>query len=752
MFTILKNLNEVLNVCTVNPQREKFGTAIKARKKSVITSMFTFLNNNEDIKLRLLEQTKSLSKEFLNPGAEIIALDYPQEHFEYLAQLYIYRQSIDKAEKDTRKKIVKTTVRQYFPTKDFRTKVRDVILKYDFTIPTRNLESFTRYHCELIRMIQCFKSLSDYEDYMGDFFKDDKTAKLSALDYAAHMHNISVKVDSSIKESGVDTIFSIPKSEITSLKTYFSCLTYGLTAAQRNEFLEKYLDPQIYPHCVTATTFLIQNPTRVGQRDIILRKTDAELLRRTFVLKDKMKYPEEKDRIQNQLIKRKNARGAKELLPSVIAAIKLNCFFGSDYDNTVKFYNKLFVDQTEEDKDQSDSVHIYLTNNNLTAEKLFEILSERQKNLELTAEDKKDYKDDDDNDDEEEKTESNVLDNLLQVSAQADTLFEENLEEHALSQDIIAEQTKAEMKSKQHPDDEFDNDDNEPIEKKKKEKGSDKPTPQKKVKRKFDPDRVYSSPKKKRKKKYVKSSTSKPDPKAVQATGQEIMVSIGVLTGINRRLEELTETNDRLANLTVDNKRQKDLDLLQARAAEQRKIMGAETEADKWVLAEINDKCLACDTVLYEAGNFLKGLQKETAILQSFDDALWKLIGKEPLITGKNWGGKIQKKLAGKFETIEAHYHGRRFDPGKRVNINGKKRHLKLNEALVFYVTQHSTTKGIKYCLAIKLWHLRDPDTPLYRGHRGRRIYEIGGLVKPADSIDPISMRPTCNMAVLHVE
>ena len=75
-----------------------------------------------------------------------------------------------------------------------------------------------------------------------------------------------------------------------------------------------------------------------------------------------------------------------------------------------------------------------------------------------------------------------------------------------------------------------------------------------------------------------------------------------------------------------------------------------------------------------------------------------------------------------------------------------------MNETLVFYVTEHSTTDAIKYCMSIKLWNSRDPEDPAPQ-RRNARIYSIGNLVKSADRIDVDNWKCTGkNMAVLHVQ
>lgn len=149
MYPIIFKKDECYVISVLHPKKNNRVSAEvqKERKRTVIKEMLDFLNKNPKIKDALSIQSSNYYKDIIAPGGDLIAKEYEEKHFDYLAQMYlynIYHNSIDMEDKKKRRAIIKETVFEYFYLNVFRKEARKFLLKFSFCIPTVNLEAYAR--------------------------------------------------------------------------------------------------------------------------------------------------------------------------------------------------------------------------------------------------------------------------------------------------------------------------------------------------------------------------------------------------------------------------------------------------------------------------------------------------------------------------------------------------------------------------------------------------------------------------------
>ncbi|WP_340149452.1 hypothetical protein [uncultured Sneathiella sp.] len=731
MFALMKPKKEQENIYTIKvigprtgiiPYNKELSEQNKNKVAEIITN---YSIRNSDYEGKLKNNNLTLHNDVITPAMNLIADYYPEESLEFAAQLYAYYKTIPQKKKDPLERFIRAYCKKYFYTEAFASSVAEYINDICFSCPTRYLDIFVKMACmQVSAEIAFVKDINEKNEIWRSFFNKPGVPEQLQQELKVRQKSMLYKITPCFKETFLKTgktvndeqykkacldianimgiVVILPKQQEQKLAQLIG-ENYDILSRIKKFYDEKY------------SIETMHSPERKIE-------CGGKLLTQYLEKKGNIGLDELNSQIEREYDDTLSIQINEMLFPSVIRLIRTDIFDGEEVRETRKCFKGLMQTQGVEDESELSTSLEIVRNNGLTAEELYDSTKK------LTSE--KELKSDGIN-----KSTYNEQDqDLMRVSGECDSLLQEILEDAAAEQKPLAPADDEEKKN--------DEQDQKPVRKRKAKK------------RKFDLTKTYVSPKKKKKKKMtmapIKDTAEQPAP---QPDSEDILISVGVLRGIDFRLDEITSLVKRLTKVkTNDDHVNTQLSELKKQALAQQQSLSIIAEAEEWTLSEVNQQLLACDEVIGNGNKLLQHLEKEKGTLNNFDAALWKLVEKESLVSGKGWGGTIDKKLGGKFEKIEALYHGRRFNPKKQVTIDGKKRNLKMNETLVFYVTEHSTTDAIKYCMSIKLWNSRDPEDPAPQ-RRNARIYSIGNLVKSADRIDVDNWKCTGkNMAVLHVQ
>lgn len=750
--------------------RNKTTDGFKKEKSVISNSIQKFYQNSKIIDKSIIDQ-KTLSTGIIEPAKRDLVHLFPSQFLEFAAQLYVYYTLlVPNDEKEKRQKIVTDVCFGFFDSKELAKVTAAYIEKIGFIFPTAALQEEARSICG--RVIWAVTVYGKEREggkpipYLPMIFKQAQSAAKAEYEQrnlfitqnasqAAQRFAFTYLKELKIKKEAIDEIseaadeISEAAGEISEAASFYvtrlAYFTSILPKKDANKVVMKnievvdspgsyeafqkfinvahtYFDPQTARNSSKNQTcsieFLEEYRKKRGRTNFDLEETAkaiSEKFDRQAFEKNKLSY-----------------------FTAAVEGVLKNCFHGPTIDETKICIDILYENQHDIIKAFNKTANIYLTKKETTVSKLYEELRYKR----ALGEDEL-FFDDDDKAEEKNLNEAELkqekdadiiaLDPLLAVSLGAGTQLQEFLEE----------EDEADLKEEKNEDEDEDEDEKSAV------RASQKDTAEKpKATRGSKKGKSNDAPKRKKKKRKRTKTIFKDDNQP-----EEQMLSLGVLEGLDFRLEEINLLVSQLEKQKKNNPKisPKGIETLLAEAQGVVLKLVMEKVADTWKPEKLRDFLYECDDCTNRLREKLRAFVKKKTTLESFDEELRKAIKREKLIAGKVWGGEVDKVLDGQFYMIEAAYHGKQFDPGKKVIINGVERHLKLNEALTYYVTKSSSTEGYKYCISIRLWNLREEDEEIET--RTGRLYSPGKNVDPKDRIDPCVWRYSgYTMAVLHIK
>jgi hypothetical protein len=663
---------------------------------------------------------------------------YEECNISYAAQLYAYEQLAPDAVIEARKKIIQEACEYFFFTTEFADCVAEFIQENSHTVPTSVLCQYTLSVCGSFNVCnQHLASRGDYRFWPDFYNKKGKNHKKLAME--ERDRRLLMILAYICQLAGGDIENSDP--ELNDISIFVNEITMFISSEDLNHFMDftlKYRDKyKKFGGLVLSTVDILQKKNweleyHARWEFFRLWCKDSSDPCETLKLKAK------------KTIEQRYKDAYQPVIASALAGLKSGFLVGPYVNSINTLFKQLEIEQKSENLKYLSLFLDFVSQTGLTASRLYDRLKARE------AEPEKQL-DNEDNDIDNPAVQASGKDTDsdmdLALSVEADARIENALEETARRKAGVVSETE-----EKNDDNKIDNADDgrgqkideviiSPI------VSTETTTLVARPKKPGIPKRVRKDQKNKPRPVSEKKSTLR------QEIFDTLLASVGTLRNIQYRIDELKGSLAQLNSLLqkAESKTDTNVDFealaeVGAKHLQELEKAALETEWKKSVLFPFIN---VCDKVQIDISNAIRRLQKKTEFVRSFDEALWETIKNEALVTGKTHGKVIPKITAGKNQLLIDLYHGQKFYPAKKITINGVKRKLRSDEILVLYVTYTSTTPGIRYCISVKLWKIREVGDP---GPSYRSRLDFPGTLRPENKIDPELWKctgKTC--AVLHV-